>query len=377
MQMSAKAWISYITGMSSINQKAVDLMQAWIDKNGTEDRAALISYANSLVQHYGQAAGALSCRMYERTAQAQGIDVQTAEMAELPEYEEVGKAVNGTMKQKQKVSETVGRLIKQIGADTTLKNARRDGAQFAWVPHGDTCAFCITLASRGWQYMSEAALKGNHADHIHANCDCEYAIRFDHSSMIAGYDPDKYLAMYKGAKGNSSQAKLNALRRERYAKNRDKINAQKRAAYAEQHRRRIGEQGQEIIDKATYNKLTKEFIKQDGVIIRGEDARRHLEMQGAYASYMAGANVAFIRDDATVSDVLEEMHHAKQDRQGMFSSLAFDEMMLRREIEAQEYLLSVADKYKIPVKETETTKANLKMYEDRLRHLFSESGDNK
>ncbi len=58
--------------------------------------------------------------------------------------------------------------------------------------------------------------------------------RFDHSSTIAGYDPDKYLEMYKGAKGNSSQAKLNALRREHYAKNRDEINAQKRAAYAEQ-----------------------------------------------------------------------------------------------------------------------------------------------
>ncbi len=42
--------------------------------------------------------------------------------------------------------------------------------------------------------------------------------------------------MYKGAKGNSSQAKLNALRREHYAKNRDEINAQKRAAYAEKRK---------------------------------------------------------------------------------------------------------------------------------------------
>ncbi len=251
-----------------------------------------------------------------------------------------------------------------------MKNARRDGAQFAWVPHGDTCAFCITLASRGWQYMSEAALKGDHADHIHANCDCEYAIRFDHSSTIAGYDPDKYLAMYKGAKGNSSQAKLNVLRREHYVENRDKINAQKRAAYAEQHRRRIGEQGQEIIDKPTYNKLTKEFIKQDGVIIRGEDARRHLEMQGAYASYMAGANVAFIRDDATVSDVLEEMHHAKQDRQKLFSEYPDNEVMLRREIEAQEYLLSVSGKYKIPVEETKVTQRNLKTYKESLDEIL-------
>ena len=92
---------------------------------------------------------------------------------------------------------------------------------------------------------------------------------------------------------------------------------------------------------------------------------------------MAGANVAFIRDDATVSDVLEEMYHAEQDGQGKFLDFTFDEMMLRREIDAQEHLLSIAEKYKIPVKETETTKANLKMYEKRLRCMLSESGDSK
>lgn len=27
-----------------------------------------------------------------------------------------------------------------------LKNALRDGAEFAWVSNGDTCAFCMTLA---------------------------------------------------------------------------------------------------------------------------------------------------------------------------------------------------------------------------------------
>ena len=102
------------------------------------------------------------------------------------------------MKQSQsKVPATVARLVKQVGADTTLKNAKRDGAQFAWIPHGDTCAFCITLASRGWQYMSDEALKGGHAEHIHANCDCEYAVRFDGHSTVAGYDPDKYLEEYE------------------------------------------------------------------------------------------------------------------------------------------------------------------------------------
>lgn len=63
----------------------------------------------------------------------------------------------------------------------------------------DTCAFCITLASRGWQHASEAALKGGHAEHIHVNCDCEYVIRFDGYSTVAGYDPEKYLHQYRAA----------------------------------------------------------------------------------------------------------------------------------------------------------------------------------
>ena len=132
------------------------------------------------------------------------------------------------MKQSQsKVPATVARLVKQVGADTTLKNAKRDGAQFAWIPHGDTCAFCITLASRGWQYMSDEALKGGHAEHIHANCDCEYAVRFDGHSTVAGYDPDKYLEEYENAGGD-----INAMRRKRYEQNKDEINARKRELYA-------------------------------------------------------------------------------------------------------------------------------------------------
>ena len=62
------------------------------------------------------------------------------------------------------------------------------------------------------------------------NCDCTYAIRFDSSSDVEGYDPDKYLAMYDDQPGNSD-AKINSLRRRLYAENREEILAQKRSAY--------------------------------------------------------------------------------------------------------------------------------------------------
>ena len=155
--------------------------------------------------------------------------------ADLPDYGEVAKAVKGTKKQSpNNIPGTIARLVKQVGADTTLKNAERDGAQFAWVPHGDTCAFCITLASRGWQYMSKKAMRNGHAEHIHAHCDCEYAVRFDGKSTVAGYDPDKYLEEYYDSNGD-----INKMRRKRYAQNKDIINARKRKAYAEQAYRKV------------------------------------------------------------------------------------------------------------------------------------------
>lgn len=239
MKISTKAWKNYITKMSGISQKAADLMQEWVQKNGFGDDKALLDYAYALSQKYGKAIGALSCQMYEATAAAQGVQIPSAEIADLPEYGEVAKAVHGTMKQSQlNVPSTVARLVKLVGADTTLKNAMRDGAQFAWVPNGDTCSFCITLASRGWQYMSKKALRNGHAEHIHAHCDCEYAVRFDGKSTVAGYEPDKYLEEYKNAGGD-----INAMRRIRYKENKDAINARKRELYAKQAYRKV-ERGQ-------------------------------------------------------------------------------------------------------------------------------------
>lgn len=136
--------------------------------------------------------------------------------------------VNATKRQNPaNLPNGVRRLVKRAGADTTLHNAIRDGAEWAWVPHGDTCPFCIMLASNGWQKASAKLLKGGHAEHIHANCDCEFAVRFDSSTSVAGYDPEKYHRQYRAAGSD-----VNAMRRIDYAAHRERINAQKRAAYA-------------------------------------------------------------------------------------------------------------------------------------------------
>ena len=227
MKLAAQTWSEYVARLARLNQKAGQLMADYIAAHGTGDTDALIAYAHALVTKYGEGSAELACQMYDALAAAARAGVPAAEPAQTAAYSEVARMVQATKASLPQIQQGVSRLVKRAGADTTLKNALRDGAEFAWIPQGDTCAFCLTLASRGWQKASQAAIKGGHAEHIHANCDCEYAIRFDGRSTVAGYDPDKYLRQYRAAGSD-----VNALRRVNYAKNRERINAQKRAAYA-------------------------------------------------------------------------------------------------------------------------------------------------
>ena len=227
MRITATAWAAYTQQLAKLNKKAGRLMADYLAAHGTGDTDALIAYAHALVTKYGEGSAELACQMYDALAAAAKAGVPAAEPAQTAAYSEVARMVQATKQSLPQMQRGVSRLVKRAGADTTLKNALRDGAEWAWVPQGDTCAFCLTLASRGWQKASQAAIKGGHAEHIHANCDCEYAIRFDGRSTVAGYDPEKYLRQYRAAGSD-----VNALRRVNYAANRERINAQKRAAYA-------------------------------------------------------------------------------------------------------------------------------------------------
>lgn len=233
MNIPRKAWTDFAQKLAAVNETAAQLMKQWLKANGTGNLEAAVQYAYQLSLTYGEAAAALACEMYEAAALFYGVTVPPAVPGDGPIEERLKAAIiKATIEAPSTIPAIVGRTVKQQAADTTLKNAQRDGAEWAWVPIGDTCAFCIALASRGWQHQSKAA-KTAHADHIHNNCNCTYAVRFSKKDGIAGYDPQYYFDLYNNASpSHSSQDKINALRRENYAANKDEINAQKRAAYA-------------------------------------------------------------------------------------------------------------------------------------------------
>lgn len=241
MTISRRVWSKYIQGLRKVNDEAARLANEYLVSHDVLTEAgtdALIEFCYGLATKYGEAAAALASEMYDALALATGATVPAAVPAATATMQETAKAVVGTLKtgNNEIVSSAVGRLVKMAGVDTTMQNALRDGAEWAWIPVGDTCAFCITLASRGWQRASKKALKGGHAEHIHANCDCTYAIRFD-DSEVEGYDPRVYEDMYYGADGSTPEERINAMRREDYARNSEEINAQKRSAYEKRKER--------------------------------------------------------------------------------------------------------------------------------------------
>lgn len=271
MTVSEQSWKAYVERLRKVSDEAADKFKEYYlrvgDPLSEAGRKALSWEAFVIGRDYGEAAAELACEMYDSMVAAEGMEmgrpagwIEPAVPADTATYSEAAKTVNGVLKTSVNPDEMAGavsRLVKMAGVDTILSNAYRDrprskgkkhthsGAQVAWIPHGDTCPFCIMLASNGWQYQSLWA-QGSHAEHVHSNCDCTYGVRFSDGTNFEGYDPEKYLEQYRAGanakyeneadshpekKQTQSQKNLNGMYRNYYKENRDKINAQKREAY--------------------------------------------------------------------------------------------------------------------------------------------------
>lgn len=222
MILSEKSWQNYIRKMRLLNDKAAECMQRYIEKHGTADRQALINYAYGIATRYGEGSAALAADMYDAIAELSGVHIPAAEAAETATYKEVAITVNGTLKRgnAKTVCDAIGSLVKKAGADTVLQNASRRSdrgkVEYAWIPSGDTCPYCLMIASNGWQTASKDSLKNGHAEHIHANCDCNYAVRFTPNGGVKGYNPDTYKKIFADAEGDTWEDKVNYLRRQQY-----------------------------------------------------------------------------------------------------------------------------------------------------------------
>ena len=103
-----------------------------------------------------------------------------------------------------------------------------------------------------------------------------------------------------------------------------------------------------------------------GVAIhRDGEAERLLNLRGAVGDTI-GTHDVYFRKEVSISAILEETHHIRQNRRGMNDDKEIGLRSILNEIDAKEHLLRIADKYGIPREEVEETKMQLQMYKNAL-----------
>ena len=122
-----------------------------------------------------------------------------------------------------------------------------------------------------------------------------------------------------------------------------------------------------FISDKTFDELTISAKKKGAIIIRGtKEAEEHLERLNAAASNVG--DVLIFRKNVCISEVLEEVHHFEQNIEKLNADKGEPLRSILNEIEAKQYLLDNINKYKIPRKEVELTKAQLESYKKQLRN---------
>lgn len=113
------------------------------------------------------------------------------------------------------------------------------------------------------------------------------------------------------------------------------------------------------------NRLTKEFRQKGGVVFQSPAGDQYLKKIGASAINYNERTI-LLHTKPTISEVLEELYHAKQYRRGQINPNDYVSR-IKAEIDAQNYLLSVEKRYNIPRSESEQTKKNLKYWKEELK----------
>lgn len=205
--------VTYANGLRGVSDAARDAFLAAVREVDFTDWARAADQIREIAEHvcdvYGLAAQALAGQWYDYCERLATGAEPTASAGDT-EQRSVIPAVNeqvdrlfahdvdeqGLVQALQSVvtEHVKGRAADEIGA-RAMQSPRKVG--FCRVPVGDTCAYCVMLASRGFDYASAKSA----ARASHAGCDC-VVVPFHKADTIPGYEDklQSYRDQYNGAR---------------------------------------------------------------------------------------------------------------------------------------------------------------------------------
>ena len=189
---------------SQLKQAAVEEFASRIhDGMSVED---VTQTAVRIAEKYSMLGCELGAQWYDLCSELAGLDVDPAYLPD-PDVETIengAKAAAGASRRgdygafNNFLNNMVMTSIRETGTANLWRDYERGLAPGRWarVPVGETCAWCLMLASQGAWYVSEQSALGKEAGHYHSDCDC-IAVYHADAADIAGYsDLETYKEMY-------------------------------------------------------------------------------------------------------------------------------------------------------------------------------------
>lgn len=229
MALTYQNIVDYSGRVKTVTDQAVDELARRIANIGAtepERRARFIRmHVRAVAEEYGLQEQELGAQWYEFCAKAAGVDVDTAIVNDI-DYERLDSYFQSVLEEyengekewsevEQRVFDSFESQMRELERGTILDNLDRDvrdsrrwrqtrraamKAGYARVPVGETCAWCLMLASLGYYYRSEETALGVEPDHYHEHCDC-IAVPYNAPDAIDGYDDyNLYFDMYADAR---------------------------------------------------------------------------------------------------------------------------------------------------------------------------------
>ena len=244
--------------------------------------------------------------------------------------------------------------LARVQTEAQKQSFKRNGfTLYEFIANSGCCDIC--QSKDGKHFEVEKMMPGENAAPMHPNCRC---------SVAPWEDSDEYEAWLDYLDKGGTTEKWNEMR------NAGNVAQYRKKGYTH---RRTADGGTKIIDKPTYNKITKPAIKAGADIRIAEgDWLRRLEDKDSTAATIG--DVIIFRPDATVSDVLEEVYHFYQNKRGLNDKYNVKQREIMNEIDVKEYLLTMVEKYNIPEEETNLTKKQLEDY-IKDREAMKERGE--
>lgn len=208
---------------SQLKQAAVDEFLEYVYEGMSVDE--LTEAATAVAEKYGMLGYELGAQWYDLCTELSGIDADPAELPEMDADAVAGRAKSAIANApegssagdvfKYFLQNEVQNSIRVTGSANLWRDYERGlaGGRWARVPVGETCAWCLMLASQGAWYVSEQSALGAEAGHYHDGCDCIAVYHADPDSISGYRSLRRYKSMYYEA---DNLRRANSSNREPY-----------------------------------------------------------------------------------------------------------------------------------------------------------------